>query len=114
MKKIADVWELPLKTLASCEIKVVDSNGKMAFDYFGKTPVSEILEVLNDESIKNKKLIPEGYVVDDTDIVCITGHPWLRIRGWGYLTGVGGLHLPLEEALEKQEALKRWILSKIG
>jgi hypothetical protein len=109
--KISNAWELPLKPLTGCSIKVIDSDGHPVFDYLGDIPIEDILEVLNGET--KLRLIPENYTVTQSEIL-VDGRLWLRIRGWGYLIGIGGLKLPQEEAINKQKELMSWIISKIG
>ena len=45
-------------------------------------------------------------------VLVINGEEFL-IRGWGYLTGVGGLHLPEEDAAKVQDDMVLWIKSKL-
>ena len=113
MKKIADTWVLPLKGLEGCSLKVKDSEGHQAFDYFGDYPLEDLLEILNEE--RKPESILENYEVRRTDII-VDGRLWLRIRGWGYLTGHGSFALGLmpEEAASRQNELRSWILKKIS
>lgn len=37
----------------------------------------------------------------------------MRIRGWGYLTGTGGLNLPYEDAQEIQDSLAEYIVNQL-
>lgn len=41
------------------------------------------------------------------------GKPFLLIRGWGYLTGTGGLNLSEDEAQEIQDDLANYIVEKL-
>lgn len=40
--------------------------------------------------------------------------PILRIRGWGYLTGTGGLHLPDKEAIKIQDEFGDYIVKQLN
>ena len=116
MKKIADIWELPFDKMKGCEIKVKDASGNSAFDYFGESPdVDTLLKYLNDpESYPEDPLIGD-YEVKGPDIYR-EGKLWLRIRGWGFLTGHGSFALGLspEEAIKKQTILRAYIISKVS
>ena len=113
MDKIADTWILPLKGLEGCSLKVKDSEGHPAFDYLGDYPLGDLLEILNGE--KEPEPILGEYEIYGPDII-VNGRLWLRIRGWGYLTGHGNYALGLmpREAVARQNELKTWILEKIS
>ena len=40
--------------------------------------------------------------------------PVLDIRGWGYLTGAGGLNLSNEEACKIQDSFERWVINTLN
>ena len=113
MEKIADIWVLPLKGLEGCSLKVKDSEGHPAFDYFGDYPLENLLGILNGD--KDEESILEDYEVKGTDII-VNNRLWLRIRGWGYLTGHSSFALGLmpQEAASRQNELRSWILKKIS
>lgn len=45
--------------------------------------------------------------------ICVNGDPLLTVRGWGYLTGTGGLNLPPEEASKIQDKFAIWVVYKL-
>lgn len=61
-----------------------------------------IIEVLNGE----KKGIFEASYQDQR--IYINSTPVLRVRGWGWLTGIGAYNLPLEKAIKVQDSFGRW------
>ena len=113
MEKIANTWELPLKELDGCSLKVKDANDHQVFDYLGDYPLEDLLGILNDD--QPAKPILGEYEMDGPDII-VNGRLWLRIRGWGYLTGHSNLALGLtpQEATFRQNELRSWILGKIS
>ena len=112
--KIAETWLLPLKEMDGCSIKVKDTEGHPAFDYFGDYPLADLLKIINDEAPADPEILKE-YRVAGPDIL-VRGKLWLRIRGWGYLTGHSSYALGLEptEAAARQNELRTWILSRIS
>ena len=94
-------------------MKIKDSEGHQCFDYFGDYPLEDLLRILNEE--QEPKSLLENYEVEGTDIT-VNGRLWLRIRGWGYLTGHGNYALGLNpaEAISRQNELRSWILRKIS
>jgi hypothetical protein len=112
-KKIAETWLLPLKELDGCSLKIKDSEGHQCFDYFGYYPLKDLLEILN--GYRDPEPILEEYEVKGPDII-VNGRLWMRIRGWGYLTGHGNYALGLmpQEAVARQDELREWILKKIS
>ena len=113
MEKIANTWTLPLEGLKGCSLKVKDSEGHPCFDYFGDYPLESLLGILNGE--QEIESILDEYEVKGPDIK-INGRLWLRVRGWGYLTGHGNYALGLspDEAVSRQNELRSWILRKIS
>jgi hypothetical protein len=113
MEKIVDTWTLPLKELKGCSLKIKDSEGHQCFDYFGDYPVKDLLGILNNE--KDPEPLLGDYKIEGPDII-VNGKLWLRVRGWGYLTGHSSFALGLEpqEAIERQNKLRTWILEKIS
>jgi len=46
--------------------------------------------------------------------VNLDGQPILLIRGWGHLTGTGGLNLPLDQAAAFQDSFANYIVEKLS
>lgn len=61
---------------------------------------------------------PDGckYSVSETDKSVITrdGEPFLRMRGWGYLTGCGALNMSPEKAIIIQDSFLEYCLTKLN
>lgn len=45
--------------------------------------------------------------------IYLNGDLFLVVRGWGYLTGVGGLNLPHDEAARIQDDFARWVAGRL-
>ena len=55
------------------------------------------------------------YVKDDDLCHVYFGDTFcLRMRGWGFLTGVGSLNLPCEESKAIQDSLRDWIVDRLN
>lgn len=65
--------------------------------------LDDICQKLNGDSTINI----QGVTVDDC-YICINNKPVLMVRGWGHLTGVGGLHLDPREAAKIQDEFLQW------
>ena len=92
-----DVYKLPLKNEGSY---VFASNRVMAFVWLvsvSEEDKNKLISIINGDS----KLRCKGdWTIQDDIELCYNNVPILMIRGWGYLTGVGGLHLPADKAFE--------------
>ena len=119
MKEITDVWTLPFvgdPEGYSCYIW--DSDEHMCFSYFddnGDYTYYRILRLLNDD----ENIRPFNNVIkNDEEIFVSDGeidyeNPSLIVRGYGYLTGTGGLNLSCEEAKELQDRLIEYAVKKL-
>lgn len=112
-----DIYKLPLHNLS--KIKAYSANSVMAYDYLNwKHPqeyYDHIVAIINGdiESDSMCQFINEGCLIfkvnpDGGKI------PILRIRGWGHLTGTGGLHLPSEKAAEIQDSFVNYIVERLN
>lgn len=135
-----DVWKLPFK-LSIVESKVIDSNSRMVFDFvlpimaksynydvwlFGSEVKNEILNLLNGGERKRKKEEFGSFQIkpEDPDWIYYTpsensnkekiSRKAVLIRGWGYLTGQGGLSLNPDLAANLQNQLREWICEKLN
>jgi len=69
------------------------------------------LEIINGTSSKRIQTPLEyksGYIQD------LEGRKLILLRGWGHLTGVGGLNLPDEEARSIQDGFAKYLLEKLN
>lgn len=134
MKKIPafkEVFKLPLKNAEACPFMVLTADNQRAFDFEweawetyekdshidGKS-IHDIIAKLNgDDSI-----ILENYY----NFTYKDGKIWafsskdkkkkhiMLIRGWGYLTGIGGLHLKAEDAVKIQDDFGQYIVDTLN
>lgn len=98
--------------------RIVDSEDNFCFEITGiddKELTDKLIRVINgEENLKNPKL---SFKKDSVYIImCDEEHEeeMILIRGWGYLTGVGGLHLSEEEAIEIQNDLADYIVERLN
>lgn len=103
-----EVWKRPFELVGNY---IFDKNGVMVFTFnFGiKEEIRKrVTSLLNDE----KKYEP-------FDLHIVWSQVWFNdvpvgfFRGWGHLTGVGGLHLDFEEAEETQNAFIKDCMEKL-
>lgn len=98
--------------------RIVDSEYNFCFTIIrdnNEELVNKIIRVINgEENFKNPKL---NFKKDSVHIImCDEEHEkeLILIRGWGYLTGVGGLNLSEEEAIEIQNDLADYIVERLN
>lgn len=112
-----DVYKLPLHNFGP--VKAFSDNSVMSYDYLDWRQPQEyydhIVAIINGdiESDSMCQFINEGCIIfkvnpDGNKI------PILRIRGWGHLTGVGGLHLPSEKAAKIQDSFVNYIVERLN
>jgi hypothetical protein len=89
------------------------------FDNKGKYIESEIelqkevifsLNALDNEPIDELKLSID---TNDETMILNDGLPFILIRGWGNLTGIGGYNFDLEKASKIQDDFRDWIIYKL-
>lgn len=95
---------------------IYDSQGNFCIDFVSDVSpetVKRIVAVINGEE-KVKRSEAKSIFNPKTGTIAMQDKNGkmkevLRVRGWGYLTGTGGLHLLEEEAAEIQDSLGRFI-----
>ena len=114
-----DVWELPFNgDPAELAVYVWDSNNNVCFNFLGGgyELYTRIIALLNGEEAKPFKMVESksDYIsVSEIENDPTTLLPVLMVRGWGYLTGCGALHLPAEEAKRIQMELVDHAVKKL-
>ena len=99
---------------------IFDSKGEMAFTILteDESLIERIISVLNGE-VGVKQFLKVGtdkdkqYIAVSDDIDTDKIKPQLLVRGWGYLTGVGGLHLDADQAIALQNELVDYCVSRL-
>lgn len=112
-----EVYKFPLKVDEYCPIITWTVDNQRAFDWcvdvnFEKQ--QEIIDMINGTKQHqfNYKFYREGIEIYSGNP--IFKGPILRIRGWGYLTGIGGLHLDHEEAIRIQNEFGDYIVDQLN
>ena len=113
-----DCYKLPLKVDEYCDFITWTADKQRAFDWCVDIPLDkkqELIDVLNNTVQRSfkYKFYQEGIEIY-SDNPIFEGEPVLLIRGWGYLTGVGGLHLPQEEAIRIQDEFGDYIVEQLN
>lgn len=114
-----DVYKFPLKVDEYCDIITWTADKQRAFDWCVNIPLckkQELINVLNNPTqhlfIKHK-FYREGIEIYSENPI-FKGESVLLIRGWGYLTGIGGLHLSSEEAIRIQDEFGDYIVEQLN
>jgi len=119
-----EAFQFPLKAYHG---KVFSNDNRMAFDFahqflchdepFVKLSIESqerIVELINGIGSKPKTVLDLSYengsiyvTIDSVKKVMLV------MRGWGYLTGIGGLRLDVEAAVKIQDEFAEYIITKL-
>ena len=104
-----DVWTTPFKVV---DPYIKDDKSRMVmcssgFSSRGRGVLRIVCAILNGEDRNLVSVERNGSV----EIIVNGCH--LIVRGWGYLTGVGGLNMSTEEAEKVQDEFSDWIFETL-
>ena len=113
-----EVYQLPLLWKKSTAINVLSKNYVTAltftFDYFNPSKqqiIEKIVAKLNgDTTIK----FDGEFTLHNNTRVFYNGELMFMIRGWGYLTGIGALNLPEDEAIKIQDDFANFVIETLN
>lgn len=134
MKKIPnfkEVYKLPLKYAEICPFMVLTADDQRAFDFEWQAwPTYEKEEKIDGKSIHDiiAKLNGDDSIILENyyNFSYNNGEIWafstkakkkkhiMLIRGWGRLTGTGGLHLKVEDAAKIQDDFGQYIVETLN
>ncbi len=91
---------------------VYDANDNFMFQFHIGGVKEKVVEALNSkERVPNKAELTISPT--DNGMILNQGHSFIRIRGWGNLTGVGAHNFSAEKAAKIQDDLRDWIIWKL-
>jgi len=95
-------------------IIIWDSQNKICLNsYMNKSSTKKIINKLNGIAFKDNTI--GSYTLSENKQIILYNHQEiLLIRGWGRLTGRGGLNLPEEEAIKIQDDFAEWIIETLN
>ena len=112
-------YKLPLKVDEYCTIITWTADMQRAFDWLINATLEQkqqLVDVINgtnsDRKFKNQ-FYREGIHIY-SKAPELKDIPILRIRGWGYLTGLGGCHLDDKIAAQIQDAFGDYIVEQLN
>lgn len=124
MKTWKDIYELPFSYPEHEDeysiARVYDNKGQFTFEFRRTSPDTrkKILSIINGEdSLKSNNLIKFEYNKCHQIITTeLNGKKIdvIQIRGWGYLTGIGGHYLKNREAINVQDTLGQYIVDRLN
>lgn len=109
-------WPGPYTIDSYCHY-IFDSNHHMVMDSICDPGVDNSkvhIENLFDTIFNDKPSKDDGMYSRTHDAIFRNNKPFMLIRGWGYLTGTGGLKLTPEEATFIQDCLGDYIVNKLN
>lgn len=105
-----EVWKAPFH---SDGLYIFSGNNVMAATNFNDDDKG--IKILNDIcDALNGKEITKYNNIQVNDCALTIDECLIVIRGWGHLTGIGGLHLEPEEAVKVQDEFIKYIVNKIS
>ena len=113
-----EVYKLPLKVDEYCPLITWTANKQRAFDWcvdVNSEKQQELIDIINGTKqyqFKYKFYREDSYIFSENPV--FNNEPVLSIRGWGYLTGIGGLHLSSEEASKIQDDFGDYIVKQLN
>ena len=87
-----------------------DSNFIFQFEFKGEDTRKKVIDILNGDLLEYKR----QNVEHKDGMITVDGIPFILIRGWGNLTGVGAYNLDGEYAGKIQDTLAEYIVEKLG
>jgi len=116
MKTYKDVYKLPLKFSDNdYTSRVVDQDDNFVFQFTFKNEETRaiLLDVINGvKTLKTKELVffnENGDIKNNEDNGTI-----ILIRGWGNLTGIGTMNLPIEVAANIQDTFAEFVVEQLN
>lgn len=105
-----DAYTPPFKDCYGICIK--DSKGRMVANFLTTSEEnrSRIIGILNGK-LKSEALVPFSR---QNQHIYYGPHKILLMRGWGYLTGIGGLNLDEETAAQIKDSMADYIVDKLN
>ena len=121
MENFKKYYEFPLHSDGIAYIWTKSNAMALMFDWVEKFSTElfqkYVVEVING----NKKSYKIPYLNEhifkyknNATIVDESGELFLIVRGWGHLTGCGGLNLPAEKASAIQDAFGQYVVDKLN
>ena len=121
MEDFKQYYKFPLKMWEFMDIKVFTDDNKMAFDWLIDIPrdtKQKLIDRINGVDTEPYKTKKTFYQKDGIAYCHIEGKDQelklFRIRGWGMLTGIGGYNLPVDKAVEIQDAFTNYCIEMLN
>ena len=112
-----DVFTFPLELHHG---KVMTADFHMAFDFIPRFLNPEAIQISDEDKQKivdiingEDRKIAEHILTYENGDIKLNGKDFIMMRGWGYLTGTGGLNLPGERAKELQDEFGNYVIEKL-
>ena len=87
-----------------------DSNFIFQFQFNDKETQEKLIKILNGEIEDYKR----QNVTSESGLISVGGQPFVLIRNWGRLTGIGGYNLDGDYAARIQDSLEEYIVEKLS
>lgn len=103
-------YKLPFSACPG-NVYIRDAAGHVVFNWLSRDEVllGDLIQAINTESILD---LPG--ITSDDECIYLEGKPILLVRGWGYLTGCGGLGLCPEDAKAVQTEVLEYVKERLS
>lgn len=127
-----DVYKLPLFVEQACPFMIMTEDRQRAFDFawpvWGRdskwhNTTDELKHLIVDKLNGDSSIVIEdlyNFQYDGNGMIKAFSLKYrelgdvIMIRGWGHLTGIGGLHLTDKEACKIQDDFAKWICETLN
>lgn len=112
MKRIFEKAFVPPFNIGDHGSWCTDEKGEFCFqtvEYLTLSDKKQLEESINNKTIKRDNVSYER----KSGMILVDDKALILIRGWGYLTGSGGLNLPDEEAAAIQDDLATYLVEQL-
>jgi len=86
-------------------------NNNMALMFYENLSEEDRVQIV--ECINKESDLKLNDIANNNEEFLINGEPAFCVRGWGHLTGIGGLNLPVEKAKQIQDDFINYILERL-
>lgn len=108
-----EIYKLPFRIIIDGMCAMSSNNVKTftAFDPASQVELKRIIDILNgDSTIKYDR----NSIRAEKDAIYVNKESIILVRGWGYLTGSGGLGMNPNDAAKLQDEFIEWIVDTIS
>ena len=108
-----EIYKLPFRVIIDgmCAMSANGVKTFTAFDPASQKELKRIIDILNGDSTFK---YDRNSIKAEKDVIYINKESIVLVRGWGHLTGSGGLGMKPNDAAKLQDEFIEWIINTIS